>query len=125
MCNENYSHIDYLADVAILAETISNPDQLVLERVEAHLANRRACTKCCQEAKTKSFPKEELALRKAENNYFETKYPDINVGSAKLKHGSPIGIISAYLEGKHLEARLRKANQDAHGPLSPFFGEWE
>ena len=123
MCNENYSHIDYLADLALLAETVSTPDQLVLERVEAHLNNWRACPKCRQEAETQSFPEEEIALRKAESNYLNEKYPDIR--NAKLKHGSPLGIISFRLGNKRLYARRRKADQDAFGPLSPFFGEEE
>jgi len=126
MCNKNYSHIDYLADVALLAETISNPDQLVMERVSAHLDNWRACPECCQEAEDRPFlSKEELALCEAESNYLKEKYPDINVGSAKLKHGSPLGIISFRLGSKRLYARRRKADQDAHGSLSPFCEKWE
>lgn len=114
-----YGHEDYLVDAALLAREMLIQTQhvsnmaLLLKRVRRHLEKRHACSECCREAESERFPPEETALRDAENDYFRAKYPGQNIGSMKIKHGSPLGVVSAYLEGKHLEARHREADRDS------------
>lgn len=113
-----YGHGDYLADVAQLAremliqtQPVSNT-AVLLNRVRRHLGKRHTCSECCREAESERFPPEEIALRDAENDYFRAKYPGQNIGCMKIERGSPLGVVSAYLEGKLFEAEHQKADHE-------------